>query len=135
MAIKPDPTPWALSTNTATEAIATAKSTAEALGYTKVATATEKVEYLLVRVFQNKDPADITNGDVVLLEQRFQEIETEVAKLRAAGSIPKSREFICNMEFRYCMASASKWYEQLTCWMALATCFGSSLTTVISRSD
>ncbi len=135
MAIKPNPTPWAVSTNTATESMTTAKSTAVAAGYTKVGNVTEKVRYVILEKFENKAPDEITNRDVVLLNQRFQDLETEINKLRLEGSIPMPREFICQTEFRSCMASASKRYEQLTCWMALAACLGRDLTTIFSKSD
>ncbi len=134
MAIKPNPTPWAVSTNTATESMATAKSTAEALGYIDLATATDKARYVLVK-FQNKAPEDITTREVMLLNQRVEAAEAEAAKLRAERSIPATREFKCNMDFRSCIASASNWQETLACWVTWAACVGRDITTLSIKPD
>ena len=126
---------WVLSTASATEALSTSISSSTAAGHPKLAAAGERLSKVVINVFQPvHDPeTQLTNAHFIQLNTKIADLENEVQRLRATEDLPKLREFLCEQQFRACMASASHRYEQATCWMSLVACLARDVTTIVSK--
>lgn len=117
---------------TAVTSLAAATSSATEFGFTQVAQAGEKVQYVLIKIFQAAPaPEAIAQQDVQKFQERVRELERQIADLPAA----RTESFRCQQDFEECVARARKnGTSQVTCWVSYAACLGAQLTTLMQKN-